>query len=145
MFRIIHCVIVDISWKFHKNRFINFTLVMPTDAASRWETMKQCSQAQNSLSYHFSCCPQHCMKISWKSVCPFFHDITNSHKSRISKSDPVFKGLPQLPDCFLMVPCLMCKVGWNFHDDPFNHFSVILLTDTDFRENVEKDFMGSRG
>ena len=42
------------------------------------------------------------------------------------------------------VPCLMCKLCWKFHENPFICFAVMLLTDTGFLENREKETQYSR-
>ena len=57
-------------------------------AAPRWETVKQSSQAQNSLASYFLCRPWHFVKMTWKSVHPFF--FIQKLKKKI---DPEFKGL----------------------------------------------------
>ena len=49
------------------------------------------------------------------------------------------------PKMFLIVPCPMCNRCWKFHENPFIHFPVMLLTDTDSPENIEKEFLCSMG
>ena len=84
MYQIVSCVIANISWKFHENPLIDFTVVLLTNTpgAPRWETMKQSRQVWNSLANYFLCHAWRFIKISWKSVHPFFHNITNKHRSR---------------------------------------------------------------
>ena len=84
MFQVVPCAIANISWKFHENSFIDFTVVLQTNTpgAPRWETVKQSRQVWNSLVHYFLGRALHFVKISWKSVYPFFHNITNKHGSR---------------------------------------------------------------
>ena len=84
IFQIVPCVIAKISWKFHENPLINFTVVLLTNTfgAPRWETVKQSRQVWNSLANYFLCLAWLFIKISWKSIHPFFHNITNKHGSR---------------------------------------------------------------
>ena len=84
MFQIVPCVIANISWKFHENPLIDFTLVLLTNTPGvpRWETMKQSRQVWNSLANYFLCHAWYFIKISWKSVHPFFNNIANKHRSR---------------------------------------------------------------
>ena len=80
MFQIVPHVITDLSWKFHKNLSIHLTMhgVAHKNAdAPRRENVIQFSQAWNSLDNFFLCIAWHILKISWKSISPFFHDITN--------------------------------------------------------------------
>ena len=51
-------------------------------AVSRWEDVKQSSLAWNTLDDYFLFPAWHIMKISWKSIHRFCHDITNKHESR---------------------------------------------------------------
>ena len=56
------------------------------------------------------------MKISWKTVHPFFHDIANKHGSRKKKNQPRIQGVNRnIPKLFQIIPCLM-SVLW-----PFSH------------------------
>ena len=84
MFQTVPCVIADISWKFHENPLINFTMVLLTNTPGvpRWETVKQTRQVWNSLANYFLCCAWHFIKIACKSVHLFFHNITNKQGSR---------------------------------------------------------------
>ena len=84
MFQIVPCVIAKIFWNFHENPLINFTMVLLTNTPGtpRWETVKQSRQARNSLTNYFLCHVWRFTTISWKSLHPFFHNITNKHGSR---------------------------------------------------------------
>ena len=84
MFQIVPCVLANISWKFHENPLIDFTVVSLTNTPreTRWETVKQSRQVWNSLADYFLWCPWHFIKKSWKSVHPFSHNITKKHGSR---------------------------------------------------------------
>ena len=42
-----------------------------------------------------------------------------------------------IPKMFQVVLWLMCNHCWKFHENPFIHFPVMLLTDTDFPEHVK--------
>ena len=57
MFQIVPCVIANISWKFHENPLIDFTVVLLASipGAPRWETVKQSRQVWNSLANYFFC------------------------------------------------------------------------------------------
>ena len=80
LFQIVPHVIVDISWTFHKKSIHLFcrNIANRHAAAPRWETVKQSSQAWNSLASYFLCCPRHFIKNSWKSVCPFSIESTRT-------------------------------------------------------------------
>ena len=84
MIQIVPCVIANISKKFHGNQVIVFTVVLLTNrpGAPRWETVKQSRYVWNSLANYFLCHAWRFIKISWKSIHPFFHNITNKHGSR---------------------------------------------------------------
>ena len=85
-------LIVNISLKSIHQFYRNVTN-RPT-ALPRWETVKQTSQAGNSLANYFLCRAWHIMNIfSWKSVHPFLHNITNKHGSISREIDPGPKGL----------------------------------------------------
>ena len=81
--KVVPCVIANISWKFHENPLIGFTVVLLTNTpgAPRWETVKQSRQVWKSLANYFLCRAWHFIKNWWKSVHPFFHNITNKHGS----------------------------------------------------------------
>ena len=86
IFQIVPCVTVNLSWKFHENLPIHFTVMLLTDTLlPRWETVKQSRQPCNSLDNYFLGRPWHFMKLSGKSVLPFFHNITNKH---VTSTDP---------------------------------------------------------
>ena len=82
-FQVVPYAIADISWTFHENLFIYLSIILNIanrhTTAPRWETVKQSSQAWNSLYIYFLCCARYIMKISWKSVHPFFHNSTNNY------------------------------------------------------------------
>ena len=65
MFQIVPCAIANISWKFHENPLIDFTMVLLTNmpGAARWETVKLARQGWNSLANHFLCRAWHFIKI----------------------------------------------------------------------------------
>ena len=81
-------VIVDLSWTFHENPLFNFTVILLTDTPRRLD-----GRPWNSLVNYFLYRAWHFMKISWKSVYPFFHDITYQHGSRKWKINTGFKRL----------------------------------------------------
>ena len=62
-------------------------------AVPKWETMKQSSWVWNSLDYYFWCRPWYFVKISLKSVHPFFHIATDNHGSRKWKNRSWFQGV----------------------------------------------------
>ena len=43
---------------------------------------------------------------------------------------------------FQIIPCRMSEISWKFTENPFNHFSVMLVTDTDSPENVGEKILG---
>ena len=87
-------------------------------------------------------CQRHFMKISWKSARPFFHDISNNHNFIKQQNLSCIQGLScNILEMFQIVPYLMCNIWWTFHENPFINFPLMLLTDMDFPENVEKDFL----
>ena len=124
MCQIVPCVIVDISWKFHENPFIYFVVMLLTDTQLRLD-----GRPWNSLTSYFLCRPWHFFKMSWKSVHPFFHHITN--RSRIQGVNSNIPKMIQIAFWLMSNPC------WKFHENPFINFSVMLLKDTDSPENVE--------
>ena len=148
MFQIAPCVIVDISWKFHKNPFIHFAVMWLTDTPLRldgrpWNSLVR----RKTVQLIISCVVP---DISWKLHKNLFGrfsiilpTITNPENR---KSNRVFKGLTATSrKCIRIVLCLMCNLCWKFGENAFIHFPVMLRTDTDFPENVEKDFLCSRG
>ena len=66
IFQIVPCVIANISWKFHENPLIDFTVMLQTNTlgAPRWETVKQSRQVWNNLANYFLCRAWHFIKIS---------------------------------------------------------------------------------
>ena len=83
MFQIVPCVIAKISWQFHENPLINFTVVLLTNTfgAPRWETMKQSRQVWNSLANYFLCHTWHFINMchAWRF-----------HKNFMKIHSPVF-------------------------------------------------------
>ena len=141
MFQILPCVIANISWKFYEHPLINFTVVLLTNTpgASRWETVKQSRQVWNSLADYFLCRARHFIKISWKSVHPFFHNITNEHGSRKYKNRRRIQGVNRnIPKMFQIAPCVKSVHLWKFHENPVNRFSAMLLIGMDYSEKVGK-------
>ena len=70
------------------------------------------------------------MKISWKSVHPFFHKFTNKYKSRKYKKNrswmqEVNRNILKM---FQIVPCLMCKLCWKFHENPLSVSPNIVIS-----------------
>ena len=101
--------------------------------------MKHCRQVWNSLGNYFLCRAWHFIKKSWKSVHPFFHNITNKHGSRKKKNRPRIQGLDHnIPKMFQIV-LFMCVLCWKFHEITFSRFSVMLLTNrqTDKQTNLQ--------
>ena len=109
--------------------------------APRWETLKPSRQAWNSLKIFYLCRPWHFMKISWKSVHPFFHNITNKNTDPGNrKINPGFNELTttsQKCSSSFFISC--ANFAEIFYENPFIRFPVILLKDTDFLENIEKE------
>ena len=142
MFQIVPCVIGNISWKFHENPFIYFTVVLLTitPGAPRWGTVKQSRQVWNSLANYFLYRAQRFIKISWKSVHPFFHIIVNKHGSGKYTNRPRIQGVNRnIQKMFQIVSCVMSVLFWQFHENPFNRFSAMLLRGMDSSQNVEKN------
>ena len=81
MIQISSCVIANISWKFHDNSLIDFTVVLLTNTpgAPRWETVKQSRQVWNSIANYFLCRAWHFIKISWKFSHLFFSIIIQTN------------------------------------------------------------------
>ena len=145
MFQIVPFVIANISWKFHENTLIDFTVVLlaSTHGAPRWETVKQSRQLWNSLTNHFLCRAWYFIKNSWKSVHPFFHNITNKHGSRKRQIVPGFKGLiatSRKCSRFLLVSSL--SFSENFMNIRFT--VTMLLRVMDSSEKVKKKVLCSR-
>ena len=141
MFQIVPCVIANISWKFHENPLIDFTMVMLTNmpGAPRWENVKQSRQVWNSLTNYFLFHAWRFIKILWNSVHPFFHNITNKHGSRKQINRPRIQGVNlNIPKMFQVAPCVMSVLFWKFHENLFNRFSAMLLRGMDWSEKVEK-------
>ena len=44
-----------------------------------------------------------------------------------------------VPKMFQIAPCAMCVFFWKFHENPFNSFSAMLLTDMDSSEKVKRN------
>ena len=80
MFQIVSCVIANISWKFHENPLIDFTVVLLTNTPGtpRWETTKQTRQVWNSLtSYCLACRTSLIATRFWVVViCPIIKCLT---------------------------------------------------------------------
>ena len=49
------------------------------------------------------------------------------------------------PKMFHIVPCPMASLSWKFHENPFMRFPVMLFTDMDFLENIEKETLYPMG
>ena len=148
MFHTVPCVIANISWKFHENRWIDFTVVLLTNmpGAPRWETVKQYRQVWNSPANYFLCRAWHFIKNSWKSIHLFFHNITNKHWSRKYINRPRIQGVNRnILKMFHIAPCVKSVLFWKFHENPFNCFSVMLLRAMDSSEKVRKKVLCSRG
>ena len=127
MFQIVPFVIANISWKFHENTLIDFTVVLlaSTHGAPRWETVKQSRQLWNSLTNHFLCRAWYFIKKSWKSVHPFFHNITNKHGSRKKTNRPRIQGVNRdIPKMFQISPCVKSVLFWKFHEHPFYRYNA---------------------
>ena len=72
------------------------------------------------------------MRISWKSVHLFFHNITNKHGSRKYKNRSRIQGVKcNILKMFQIVHGLISVVCWKYHENPFNGFPVVLLTGAD--------------
>ena len=106
------------------------------------KAMKPSMQVWNSLGNYYLCHAWQFMKILWKLIYPFFHNITNKNTDLENiKIDPGFKGLT-----ITSRKCSsLCKLCWNFHENQFIRFPVMLSTDMDFLENIEKETQHSRG
>ena len=79
------------------------------------------------------------MKMSWKSVHPFLHNITNRHGSRKYINGPMIQGVNHnIPKMFQFAPCVMSVVVWEFHENPVNRFSAMLLKAWIRPKKVEK-------
>ena len=131
-------VVMEPSWKFHEKSIHPFycNIAHRDGAAPRWETVKQSSQVWNSLDNYFLCRAWHIMKISWKSVHPFLHNIVNKHGSRKWKNRSRIEGVYH--KMFKIVHCLISNLSWKFHENLFIRFSIMLLTDRDF---IEKKYI----
>ena len=72
------------------------------------------------------------LKISWKSVQPFFCNAAKRHGflRKSGKKNSCVQGVKwKIPKMFPIVPCIKSHLPWKFHEDPFCRFSVMLLTD----------------
>ena len=82
------------------------------------------------------------LKISWKSVHPFFFVILLAityQENRKSHCTQRFQcSSIKIPH---FVSCLMFQVSLKFHENPFDRFSLMLVTDTDFFKNVGENPM----
>ena len=71
------------------------------------------------------------LKISWKSVLPFLCNAAKRHgllRKSVEKS--CVQGVQwNILKMFPIVPCIKSHLPWKFHENPFSHFSVIMLTD----------------
>ena len=113
-------------------------------AVPRWETMKQSRQTWDSLGNYYLCRAWRFMKISWKSAHLFFHNITIKHGSRKQKKLALdYKGLTAISrkcTSLFLVP------RSNFPENFMKILScVMLLTDTDFLADAEKETQYPRG
>ena len=148
MFQMVPCVMANICWKFHENPLIDFTLVLltGTPGAPRWEIVKQSRQVWNSQANYLLCRAWRFMKISSKSIYSFFHNISNKHGSKKWINQPRIQEVNRnTPKRFQIAPCVISVRFGKFHENPFNRFSAMLLTDTDSSEKVEKNFPMFKG
>ena len=110
-------------------------LLTNTPETPRWETVKQSRQVWNSVANYFLCRAWHFVKIPWKSVYPFFYNITNRHGSRKYINRPRIQGVNRnIPKMFHSAHCVKSVIFWKFHENPFNRFSVMLLRGMDSSE-----------
>ena len=82
MFQIVPCVIDQHILKIPRKSIVPFCRNDANRhvAVPRLDTVKHSSQVWNSLANYFLCRPWQFLEISWKSVHPFLHDITNKHE-----------------------------------------------------------------
>ena len=92
----------------------------------------------NSLVWHETVWPiAHfviVLKISWISIPSLFRNISNKRRSRKWKNKSCIQVVKRnIPKTFPIVPRTMADASWNFHENPFIHFTGMLLTDTSAR------------
>ena len=115
-------------------------LLTNTFGALRWETMKQSRQVWNSLANYFLCLAWRFIKIPWKSIHQFFHNITNRHGSRKEINRPRIQGVNRnILKVFQIAPCIKSVLFWKLHENQFNRFSAMLLRVMDSSEKVGKN------
>ena len=69
------------------------------------------------------------LAISLKSIHPFYHNVPNRHAAA-----PRWKTLKpsrQAWNSLIFFTCVVPDISWKFHESPFTHFSITLLTNTD--------------
>ena len=125
------CVIADLSWQFHENPFIHFTIMLLTDTP-----LHLGGRLWNSLGNFFLCHAWPFMKISWKSIYPLLHNITKNRGPQ--DQSWIQKVKHSISKMFQVVPCLMSHFGWKFHENPLISFPVMMLTDMNFLENRKR-------
>ena len=99
-----------------------------TSAMPSLKSVKQSTEAWNSVAYYF--------------LCQYPENIMNTHPSGIPlccqqtrtqkiKKEPFAQGVkPIIPKMFQIVPCVIANISWRFHENPLIYFTVVLLTNT---------------
>ena len=148
MFQIVPCVTADLSWTFHENQLIHYIVILLTDTPQRldwrpWNSLGKCETFQLIIS---CVVPDIAWQFHENPFTRFFQNITNKHGSRKNKNRTRIQGIIcNILKTFQGVPCLRSALCWKFHENPFDRFPAILLTDTDIPQKVEKEFLCSRG
>ena len=117
--------------KIHSSTFsiILLTDMMPNLVWRPWNSLVRCETVYPDV---LLCHLPHILKISLKSVYLFFHNVAGKHGSSKHKNQPWVKMVKSIIiKIFQIALCLMSKVSWKFHDNPFYHYSIMLVTDTD--------------
>ena len=100
---------------------------MQTSMAPSWKSVKQSSQTWNSLA---NCV----VSISWK-----FHEYASIHYSvrLLRNTDSHDKNIfciqgvtRNIPNMFQIISRIIVDLCWEVHENPFIHFTVMLVTNT---------------
>ena len=135
MFKAVLCVIVNIFWNICENPYFSFTVKFLTDTPPRldgrlWNSLIR----REAVKVIISC--------SWKiHKNPFTRFsiilLTNTGQGNRKKSILDSRVNCNILKMFQIVPVLMPSLCWKCHENPFNLFLVMLLTETDFPEYIK--------